>query len=344
MNQLPFATRKKILQMLVEGSSMRSVARVNDLSFNTVKKLLIEAGQACIEFHDNHVRDVRTSVVQCDEMWTYVHAKQKTVKRRSKVYAYRDRVLGRKPRPEVMGLDWQGDAWTWTAVDKESKLLISWVLGERTNKYANLLAADLKDRLADGDKVTLASDGLTAYLDAFDTAWDEEEQVDFARTVKLYTDTGRYKGSSNYAHRGSPASDDFGTTTVERHNLTIRMGQKRYTRRSNAFSKKLENHNYSLALFFVFYNFIRPHMTLNKRNKGRPTTPAMAAKLAHRPFTWEGLLAYIDNRKPPVKRGPYQPHQRPNARKRPQPRWVNPKPYKGGESRVTRRIGNELSA
>ena len=120
------------------------------------------------------------------------------------------------------------------------------------------------------------------------------------------------------------------------------MGQKRYTRRANSFSKRLENHNYCLALFFVFYNFIRPHMTLNKRNKGRPTTPAMAAKLAFRPMTWEGLLEYIDNRRPKPERGPYQPHTRPNARKRSRPRWVNPNPYRDGKSIVTRRIGNDL--
>ncbi len=322
---------------------MRSISRVNDVSFNTVNKLLIEAGQACLEFHDNHVRNVRASIVQCDEMWTFIYAKQKTVKRRGKIYAWRDRQLGREPRLQVEGHDWQGDAWTWTAVDKESKLLISWTLGERTNQYANKLAEDLKGRLADGDKVRLATDGLSAYQDAIDRVWSPDEEIDFARTVKLYTETGRYKTSLREVHRGLPRPDDFGTTSVERLNLTMRMGQKRYTRRANSFSKKLENHNYSLALFFVFYNFMRPHMTLNRRNKRRRTTPAMAAKLALRPMTWETLLDYIDSRRPKPVRGPYRPHTRPNARKRPEPRWVNPKPCRDGKSVVTRRIGNDLS-
>ncbi len=131
--------------------------------------------------------------------------------------------------------------------------------------------------------------------------------------------------------------------TVERLNLTLRMRQKRYTRRANSFSKKLENHGYSLALWSVFYNFKRPYMTLNKRNKGRLTTPAMAAKLAFRPMSWETLLDYINNKRPKPKRGPYRPHTRPNARKRPEPRWVYPKPYRDGKSVVTRTIGNTLS-
>ena len=273
---------------------------------------------------------------------TFVYAKQKTVKRRGKIYAWRDRQLGREPRPQIDAHDWQGDAWTWTAVDRESKLLISWVLGQRTIQYAEILAQDLKERLAEGRKANLVSDGHAPYQDAFDRAWREEEEIDFVRLVKLYDKSGRYKGAHKDVHRGDPDVDAFGTTTVERLNLTMRMGQKRYTRRANSFSKKLENHNYSLALFYVFYNFMRPHMTLNKRNKGRKTTPAMAAKLAFRPMTWETLLDYIDNRRPKPKRGPYRPHTRPNARKRPQPRWVNPKPYRGSESRVTRVLRNEL--
>ena len=285
---LPDSKREQILSLLVEGSSMRTIARVVDVSFNTVNKLLVEAGRACDAFHDEHVRNVHASRVQCDEIWSFCYAKQKNVP-------------GAKAAPEEAG-----DVWTWTALESDSKLILSWMVGGRDVGYATEFMNDLRDRLA--TRVQLTTDGHRAYLEAVEGAFGKN--VDYAQLVKLYgeaPDRGperKYSpsvcnGSKKRRITGAPKKRHVSTSHVERHNLTMRMSMRRFTRLTNAFSKKLDNHCHALALYFVFYNFMKVHTTLR-------VTPAMEAGLADRVWGWNDILKLIDERKPPPKRGPYK--------------------------------------
>jgi IS1 family transposase len=288
MNKLPLAKRTQILAMLCEGSSMRSISRVADVSINTVSKLLVEAGEACLTIHDETVRGVKASRVQCDEIWSFCHAKQKNV-------------ATAKAAPEGAG-----DVWTWTALDADTKLIVSYFVGDRSGESAMVLMDDLRARLA--NRVQITTDGHKAYLEAVEGAFGAD--VDFAQLVKLYGPTitapGRYSpaectGIKKIRREGNPDIAHVSTSYVERQNLTMRMSMRRFTRLTNAFSKKLENHIHALALYFAFYNFCRIHKTLR-------VTPAMAAGITDRLWSLEDIVAKIDAMAPaPKARGPYKP-------------------------------------
>ena len=279
MNKLPITKRAQILHMLVEGSSMRSITRVVGASINTVTKLLVDAGEACQEFHDRAVRDVPANRVECDEIWSFCYAKAKSVP------------------SAIAAPSGAGDVWTWTGIDRDSKLILSWAISPgRGSEYAIELMDDLRSRLA--NRVQLTTDGHRAYLEAVEGAFGGD--VDYAQLVKIYGPTqeatqGRYSpaaclGATKTPVVGNPDHDSISTSFVERHNLTTRMSLRRFTRLTNAFSKKLENHLHALALYFVYYNFCRPHKTL----KG--DTPAMAAGLAEEPRGLEWIVELIEQR------------------------------------------------
>lgn len=293
MNKLDTKTRATILSMLVEGSSMRSISRIVGVSINTVTKLLIDAGEACAAYHDEAVRGVAAQRVQCDEIWSFVAAKQKNVK------AMKEPVDG------------AGDVWTWTALDADSKLIVSYLVGGRDSEYAMEFMDDVAARLA--NRVQMTTDGHRAYLEAVEGAFGAD--VDYAQLIKIYgaapdSAKGRYSpadctGIRKQRVEGNPDINHVSTSYVERSNLSIRMGNRRFTRLTNAFSKKLDNHIHTLSLYFVHYNFCRMHKSLRM-------SPAMAAGISDTLRDMEWVVGLIDARKPaPAKRGPYK--KRPNA-------------------------------
>ena len=288
MNKLPLAKRVQILSMLCEGSSMRSISRVTDVSINTVTKLLVDAGETCLALHDELVRNVRASRIQCDEIWSFCYAKEKNVE-----------------KAKAAGED-ANDVWTWTALDADTKLIVSYFVGDRSGQSAIALMDDLCGRLA--NRVQLTTDGHKAYLEAVEGAFGGD--VDYAQLIKLYGDVpdahkGRYSpadctGIKKNWVEGNPDLKHVSTSYVERQNLTMRMSMRRFTRLTNAFSKKLDNHIHALALYFMFYNFTRIHKSLK-------VSPAMAAGVTDRLWSMEDIALAIDARaEPPKKRGPYK--------------------------------------
>lgn len=275
MNKLPLQKRVQILQMLCEGSSMRSISRVCDVSINTVAKILAEAGKVCIAFHDENVRGVTAKRVQVDEIWSFTAAKQKNVSGM------------KKP------VDGAGDTWTWTGLDADTKLIVSWFVGGRDGDYAKLFINDLAARLA--NRVQLTSDGHRAYLEAVEGAFGAD--VDYAQLVKLYgaapeSRQGKYSpaeciGIKKTRIEGEPDEKHISTSYVERQNLTMRMHMRRFTRLTNAFSKKFESHIHMVALYTVWYNWCRIHKTLR-------VTPAMAAGLTDKLMGFEDIVALMD--------------------------------------------------
>jgi IS1 family transposase len=291
MNKLDTAKRVQILSMLCEGSSMRSITRVADASLNTVTKLLIDAGKACAAYHDEHVRNVKATRIQCDEIWAFCYAKQKNVETA-------------KAAPE-----YAGDVWTWTAMEASHKMIISYLVGGRDGEYALSLMDDLQSRLA--NRVQLTTDGHKAYLEAVEDAFGGD--IDYAQLIRLYGDVpetskGHYSpaectGAEKRKITGNPERKHISTSYVERQNLTIRMHMRRFTRLTNGFSKKVVNHAYAVALHVMFYNFVRMHKTLRM-------TPAMAAGVTDRLWDIKNIVALIDaNAEPAKKRGPYKKRQ-----------------------------------
>jgi IS1 family transposase len=289
MNKLPLAKRVQILSMLCEGSSMRSISRVADVSINTVAKLLVEAGEASLAIHDEHVRGVKASRIQCDEIWSFCYAKEKNL-------------ATAKAAP-----DGAGDVWTWTALDADTKLMVAYFVGDRSGESAMILMDDLRTRLS--NRVQLTTDGHRAYLEAVEGAFGGD--VDYAQLVKLYGSTGGNTPEKRYSPaectgirkqrvEGDPDPAHVSTSHVERMNLSIRMQNRRFTRLTNGFSKKLDNHIHALALYFAFYNFCRVHKSLRM-------SPAMAAGISDRLWSLEDIVAKIDEMAaPPAKRGPYK--------------------------------------
>ena len=264
---------------------MRATSRVSGVSINTVTKLLIKAGEACAEYHNAHVRDIQAKRVQCDEIWSFVYAKKKNV-------------ANAEAAPENAG-----DAWTWTAIDADSKLIISYLVGGRDSGYAAEFMGDVAERLA--NRVQLTTDGHRAYLEAVEDAFGDD--VDYAMLVKLYGDSGEGKyspsectGTRMAMITGMPNPDYISTSYAERQNLTMRMCMRRFTRLTNAFSKRLENHIHMLSLYFVHYNFCRIHKSLR-------VTPAMAAGIDSQLRDTEWIVKLIEAREPkPGRRGPYK--------------------------------------
>lgn len=291
MNKLPLEKRVQILSMLVEGVSMRSISRVADVSINTVTKLLVEAGQACGAYHFETVKNVAAKRVQCDEIWSFCYAKQKNV-------------AAAKAAP--MGA---GNVWTWTALDSDSKMILAWMVGDRSAQTANYFMDDLASRLA--GRVQLTTDGHYVYLDAVGGAFGKAD-IDYAMLVKLYGEDaagagperkyspGECIGTRTVVVAGDPDAKAISTSHVERQNLNIRMGLRRFTRLTNAFSKKIDMHVYALSLYFVFYNFVRTH-------KAHKLSPAMAAGVTERLWNMDDIVGLIDARAPKAgRRGPYR--------------------------------------
>lgn len=275
MNKLPIEKRVQIINLLVEGSSLRATSRICDVSINTVTKLLVDVGAACQAFHNEKVVGVKSERVQCDEIWSFVYAKQKNVTE--------DMPNG------------TGDAWTWVGIDADSKLVVSWFVGNRDADSANIFMQDVAYRLA--NRVQLTTDGLKAYLQAVENAFEDE--IDYAQLVKLY---GDLSGSNGHEKKyspaectgiektvitGNPRKQFISTSYVERQNLTMRMHMRRFTRLTNAFSKKIENHCYAIALHFVYYNFCKIHKSLS-------VPPAMQAGLIKRIMTIEDIVRLVN--------------------------------------------------
>ncbi len=240
MNKLPIEKRVQIINMLVEGNSLRSTSRMADVSINTVTKLLVDTGKACQKFHDETVICVKSKRIQADEIWSFIYAKEKNASMEQKANG-------------------AGDAWTWTAIDADSKLIVSWYVGDRSFISAKEFMQDVASRLS--NRVQLTTDGHKAYLNAVDDAFDGE--IDYAQLIKIY---GQPEGQGNEKRyspaectgvdcnivSGRPDEKFISTSYVERQNLTMRMHMRRFTRLTNAFSKKIENHCYAIALHFVY--------------------------------------------------------------------------------------------
>jgi IS1 family transposase len=275
MNKLSIKARAQMLNMLCEGSSMRSVSRLTDVSINTVAKLLIDAGKFCAAFHDEQVIGVQASRIQCDEIWSFVAAKAKNV--------------GAMKTP----VESAGDVWTWTGIDADSKLIVSWLVGGRDGEYAMAFMDDLRSRLA--NRVQLTTDGHKAYLQAVEGAFGDD--VDYAILHKVYGNTpesakGKYSpaeciGTQKHRITGEPDIKHVSTSFIERSNLTMRMHNRRFTRLTNAFSKKFESHVHMVAIWTVWYNWVRIHKSLR-------VTPAMQANLTDTVWSWETVVAKMD--------------------------------------------------
>jgi len=298
MNKLDTKTRALILCLLVGGNSIRATTRIADVSKNTVTKLLEDAGKACAAYHDEYVRGVKASHVQADEIWSFCYAKERNV-------------AEAKAAPTDAG-----DIWTWTAMDRDSKLMISYTVGNRSAATAREFMFDLAARLAArlATRVQLTTDGHGAYLKAVADAFSGD--VDYAMLIKQYGDPTGTKGHERKyspaectgaikeAIFGKPDMAQDGTSHIDRQNLTMRMGMRRFTRLTNAFSKKAEKHAYAVALHFMHYNFCRTHKALRM-------TPAMAAGLVTNPWEVEDIVALLEAAMPaPTKRGPYKPRQK----------------------------------
>lgn len=290
MNKLPRSQRARILALLVKGNSMRATARITGVSFNTIAKLLLDAGTACAVYHDDVVRDVAVRLVQVDEIWSFCYAKAKNVDRAKNAPGF------------------AGDVWTWTALDSDSKMILSYEIGDRSGQTASLFLDDLKDRLA--SRVQLTSDGHRVYLEAVEAVF--HGNIDYAQLVKLYgqadgeTQTerryscGECIGTKRKRRMGNPDMSKVSTSHVERHNLTMRMSIRRFTRLTNAFSKRIEKHMAMLSLYFVYYNFCRIHKSLR-------TSPAMAAGITDTLRDVEWIVDLVDEMEPkPGPRGPYK--------------------------------------
>ncbi len=277
MNKLPLVKRVAVLTSLAEGNSIRGTARLARVSINSVVKLLIEAGEACARYQHDKLRNLNCRRLQLDEIWSFCYAKEKNVPDAHK------------------GEFGFGDVWTWTAIDADTKLVPCWLVGLRDACHAKEFVQDLAERL--GNRVQITTDGLRVYVEAIEAAFGG--QIDYAMLIKMYSNPGavenaetRYSpgeccGTRRKKISGKPDRAHISTSYAERQNLTMRMRMRRFTRLTNAFSKKLENLEHAVALYFMHYNFIRVHQTLK-------TTPAVAAGVTDHRWTMEDLVAMME--------------------------------------------------
>ena len=273
MKQLDTARRAQVVRCLVEGNSIRSTVRITGVAKNTIVRLLGEFGCACAAYHNKAVRNVRVRRLQCDEIWEFVGAKAKNV------------------TPEKKAAGW-GDIWTWTGIDADSKLCVSYLVGGRDAGWANEFMEDCAKRIS--GRVQITTDGHKVYLEAVENAFGAD--IDYAQLQKIYgapsdEDQRRYSparciGCDMKVVSGDPDPKHVSTSYVERSNLTLRMGNRRFTRLTNAFSKKAENHRHMVALFFLYYNFCRVHSTLR-------VTPAMEAGISDHVWSIEELCGLL---------------------------------------------------
>jgi len=274
MNKLSVQKRAQIIGMLVEGNSLRAITRMVDCSINTVTKLLVDIGTACAEYQDKTLRDLSCTLIQCDEIWNFCYCKEKNVP---------------EDRKGEFGI---GDVYTWVAIDRKTKLAPSFMVGKRDAEYGNAFMQDLASRLK--NRVQLTTDGHSVYLTAVEEAFGCE--IDYAMLVKVYgkasqDDERKYspaewESSEKRVITGKPNEKEICTSHVERQNLTMRMGMRRFTRLTNAFSKKIDNLYYSVALHFMYYNFGRIHKTLR-------VTPAMEAGVSDHVWTLEEIANLV---------------------------------------------------
>jgi IS1 family transposase len=286
MNCLPTDDQIRIVAALVEGNSIRSTSRTTGFSRNTITKLLVDLGSACMKFHDKHVHNVRVHRLQCDEIWAYVGAKAKNVS------------------VEKKEIGW-GDVWTWVGIDADTKLVVSYLVGGRGADWAMDFMKDAANRIQ--GRVQITTDGHKAYLSAVEEAFGAD--IDYAQLQKIYGSSleneTRYSpatciGCEMKEVSGHPDPKHVSTSFVERQNLTMRMHISRFTRLTNAFSKKIDNHGYAVALHFMYCNYVRIHQTLR-------VTPAMEAGLTDHAWTIEELVEMGAAAMPkPGKRGPYK--------------------------------------
>jgi IS1 family transposase len=276
MNRLSTTERAAIVRALVEGNSIRATCRITGRDKGTVLALLNDLGAVCTAYQSKTIRGIQSRRIQCDEIWAFCYAKQKNVPKK------------------MAGKYGVGDVWTWTALDQDSKLIVCWYIGPRDAISAGPFIQDLSERLA--GRVEITTDGLGSYVPAVYDAFGGT--VDFAQIVKLYEGNDERKTSARYSppkhvatkkHRvsGDPDMATISTSHVERQNLTMRMGMRRFTRLTNAFSKKLQNHENAVALHFMYYNFGRVHQTLR-------VTPAMAAGIADHVWSVEEIAGLLE--------------------------------------------------
>ena len=273
MNNLPIERQMQVISALVEGNSIRSTVRMTGVAKDTVLKLLVRIGQACAEYQDKALRNLSCKRIQCDEIWQFCYAKDKNV-------------------PEdKRGVFGYGDVWTWVAIDADTKLVASFTLGNRGAQTAKRFMDDLASRLA--NRVQLTTDGHRVYLQAVEDAFGND--IDYAMLVKLYGNSTepekRYSpaeciGAMASTVTGKPDARHISTSYVERQNLTMRMSMRRFTRLTNGFSKKIENHQHALSLYFMYYNFCRVHQTLR-------VTPAMEAGVSNHVWDLSELVGLL---------------------------------------------------
>jgi IS1 family transposase len=274
MNKLSTAKRAAVVAALVEGNSVRATARMTGVCKPTILRLLAEVGEACAAFHDRTVRGLKCKRVECDEIWQFCYAKQRNVP------------------TEKKGQFGYGDVWTWTAVDADTKLIVSYTVGSRDAGTAFTFMQDVASRIA--SRIQMTTDGFRKYVNAVEDAFGGD--IDYATLTKIYgkdrSDEARYSPAKILSSRtevikGNPNPRFISTSYVERQNLTMRMHMRRFTRLTNAFSKKVENHIAAVNLHFVFYNFCRVHQTLR-------VTPAMQAGLADHVWGLEEVVGLLD--------------------------------------------------
>jgi IS1 family transposase len=275
INRLDKARRAQVVRCLIEGCSIRATARMTGASKNTIVKLLVDLADACVAYHDRHVRNLKVRRLQCDEIWNFVGAKAKNVTLEQKAEGW-------------------GDTWTWTALDADTKLCVSYLVGGRDLGWATEFMHDCARRIS--NRVQITTDGHKAYLEAVESAFGAD--IDYAQLQKVYgapsEDHKRYSpavyiGCDMKVVSGNPDPKHVSTSFVERQNLSMRMSIRRFTRLTKAFSKKVENHAAAVALWFMYYNFCRVHQTLR-------VTPAMETGISAHVWSVEELAALLDQK------------------------------------------------